>query len=55
VNNAGYVGGTLLPALCGWAADLAGDPAGAMLAAASVAALAPPLYALHGWLARRPS
>jgi len=50
-----YVGGTLLPALCGRAADLAGDPAGALLAAASVAALAAPLYALHGWLARRPS
>jgi len=50
-----YVGGTLLPALCGRAADLAGDPAGALLAAASVAVLAAPLYALHGWLARRPS
>ncbi len=49
-----YIGGTLLPALCGRAADLAGDPSGALLAAAALSSFAVPLYALHAWLARRP-
>ena len=48
-----YLGGTMLPALCGRAADLAGDPSGALVAAAALAALAVPLYALHARLARR--
>ena len=48
-----YLGGTMLPALCGWAADLAGDPSGALVAAATLSALALPLYALHSRLARR--
>jgi len=47
-----YLSGTVLPALCGRAADLAGDPSGALLAAAAIAALALPLYALHAALAR---
>ncbi len=50
-----YLGGTLLPALCGRAADLAGDPAGALVAAAALSALALPLYALHVRLERRPA
>jgi len=50
-----YVGGTALPVICGRAADLTGDPSGALLAAAALAALAVPLYALHAGLARRPS
>ena len=28
-----YAGGTVVPALCGWAADLYGGPEGALLAA----------------------
>ncbi len=48
-----YLGGTLLPAVCGRAADFAGDPAGALVAAAALSALAVPLYALHALLARR--
>jgi len=50
-----YLGGTLLPALCGRAADLAGDPAGALVAAAILAATAIPLYRLHQWLQQRRS
>jgi MFS family permease len=42
-----YVGGTVVPALCGWAADLYGGPEGALLAAAAVSALAIPMYLLH--------
>ncbi len=42
-----YAGGTVLPAVCGSAADAAGTPAGALLAAAAIGALALPLYALH--------
>lgn len=42
-----YIGGTVLPALCGRAADLAGDPAGALLAAAGLTALGIPIYLLH--------
>jgi DHA1 family inner membrane transport protein len=39
-----YIGGSILPALCGRAADLTGDPSGALLAAAAVSLLAIPLY-----------
>lgn len=48
-----YLGGTVLPILCGRAADWMGDPAGALLAAAAMASLGLPLYALHAVLARR--
>lgn len=50
-----YVGGTVLPALCGRAADAMGDPSGALLAAAALSALAVPLYGLHAWLNRMPA
>jgi MFS family permease len=46
-----YAGGTVVPALCGWAADLYGGPEGALLAAAAVSALAIPMYLLHRRLA----
>ena len=46
-----YVGGTVAPALCGRAADLSGSPAGALLAASFVSALAIPMYLLHRRLA----
>jgi len=49
-----YLGGTLLPALCGRAADLVGDPSGALLAAAALALLAVPIYLLHRRLQGRP-
>ena len=42
-----YLGGAMLPAICGKAADLAGTPAGALVAAASISMLALPLYWLH--------
>ena len=42
-----YLGGTFAPALCGMAADYAGRPQAALLAAAAVSALAIPLYMLH--------
>ncbi|MDQ2803028.1 MAG: hypothetical protein M3Y41_10215, partial [Pseudomonadota bacterium] len=48
-----YLGGTVVPALCGRAADLTGGPAGAMYAAAVVSALALPCYWLHRRLAAR--
>ena len=48
-----YVGGTVFPALCGRAADLAGTPAAALLTAATLALLAIPTYGLHHWLQRR--
>ena len=46
-----YAGGTLAPALCGRAADLYGGPAGALLAASAISALAIPMYLLHRRLA----
>ena len=46
-----YAGGTLAPALCGGAADLYGGPAGALLAASAISALAIPMYLLHRRLA----
>jgi MFS family permease len=42
-----YAGGAVVPAMCGWAADMSGGPEGALLAAAAVSALAVPLYLLH--------
>jgi MFS family permease len=42
-----FAGGTVGPALCGRAADLYGGPAGGLLAAAAISALAIPLYLLH--------
>ena len=42
-----YLGGTFAPGLCGVAADYAGRPEGALLAAAGIAALAVPLFVLH--------
>jgi MFS family permease len=42
-----YAGGTVGPALCGRAADLYGGPAGGLLAAAAISALAIPMYLLH--------
>jgi predicted MFS family arabinose efflux permease len=50
-----YAGGTVLPAVCGRAADLVGDPGGALVAAAAMAALAIPIYWLHQRLQRRPA
>ena len=48
-----FAGGTVGPALCGRAADLYGSPAGGLLAAAGISALAIPLYLLHRWVAER--
>lgn len=48
-----YAGGTLAPALCGHAADVYGGPAGALLAASILSAMALPLYLLHRRLAAR--
>jgi MFS family permease len=42
-----YAAGTVVPALCGAAADWAGGPYGALLCAAAVSALAVPAYMLH--------
>jgi MFS family permease len=42
-----YAAGTIVPALCGVAADWTGGPAGALLCAAAVSALAIPAFALH--------
>jgi MFS family permease len=39
-----YAGGAVVPAMCGWAADMTGGPEGALLAAAAVSALAVPMY-----------
>ncbi len=47
-----YAGGALLPAMCGRAADLLGDPAGALIAAAALSAVAIPAFMLHGFLSR---
>ncbi len=48
-----YAGGALLPAMCGRAADLLGDPAGALIAAAALSAVAIPAFMLHGFLSRK--
>lgn len=49
-----YIGGTLFPALCGRAADLAGGPGGALLCGAGLSALALPCWYLHQSRARLP-
>jgi MFS family permease len=46
-----YAGGAVVPAMCGWAADITGGPEGALLAAAAVSALAIPMFMLHRRLA----
>ncbi|MEJ0019222.1 MAG: MFS transporter [Acetobacteraceae bacterium] len=46
-----YAGGAVVPALCGWSADLTGGPEGALLAASAVSALAIPMFLLHRRLA----
>lgn len=48
-----YVGGAVVPALCGRAADAWGGPEGAMYAAALVSVLALPMYVLHRRMAAR--
>jgi MFS family permease len=48
-----YLGGAVVPALCGQAADAWGGPDGAMYAAAAVSALAFPMYLLHRRLLAR--
>ncbi len=48
-----YLGGAIFPGVCGWAADRAGSPAGALVAAAIIAAAAIPFYLFHQWLDRR--
>ena len=51
-----YVGGAIMPALCGAAADWAGDPGGALVLAGLVALLGIPLWFLHARLvASRPA
>lgn len=47
-----YLGGTISPTLCGFAADRLGGPDGGVLAAAALSALTLPLYLLHRKLAR---
>ncbi len=47
-----YIGGTAIPALCGRAADLMGDPSGAFLCAAAVTALSIPFWWWHRRLSR---
>jgi MFS family permease len=42
-----YIGGSAGPALCGWAADMYGGPAGGLLMAALICALVVPLFMLH--------
>lgn len=48
-----YIGGGVLPALCGRAADAVGSPAGALYAAAAVSLLGIPAFATHRLLTRR--
>ena len=49
-----YIGGAVIPGVCGWAADRSGAPGGALIAAAILAAAAIPIYRWHRWLERRP-
>jgi dipeptide/tripeptide permease len=42
-----YLGGTIVPALCGKAADLAGDASGAFVCAGLISTLAIPFWWLH--------
>ena len=50
-----YVGGTIFPAVCGRAADLTGDPAGAFVCGAAISALAFPCWWLHRARSMRPA
>jgi len=45
-----YIGGAVMPAVCGAAADWAGDPGGALVVAAAVALLGIPLWFWHARL-----
>ncbi len=47
-----YAGGTLGPTLCGVSADLMGDPAGGVLAAAVISVAVVPIFLLHRRLGR---
>ncbi len=42
-----YLAGTIVPAICGYAADLAGGPAGALLCASAVTLAGIPAFLLH--------
>jgi dipeptide/tripeptide permease len=46
-----FAGGTIGPTACGRAADLYGGPAGGLLAAAAISAMAIPMYLLYRRLA----
>ena len=46
-----YAGGAIVPALCGWSADIFDAPEGALLAASVVSAFALPMFLLHRRLA----
>ena len=48
-----YVGSTVFPAVCGWAADLDRDPRGAFLCGAAISLISFPAWWLHRWRARR--
>jgi MFS family permease len=48
-----YIGGAVMPALCGAAADWAADPGGALVFAAAVSLLGLPLWFLHGRMTAR--
>ncbi len=47
-----YVGGTITPALCGYAADWVGDPSGAFICAGVLSGLALPFWWWHRRLSR---
>ena len=47
-----YVGGSVVPAICGGAADLSGGAEGALFAAAAISLLAVPTFLLHRHLRR---
>ncbi len=49
-----YAGNAVAPALCGYAADASGGPAGAFYAAAAIGMLVFPIWRLHAGLSGRP-
>lgn len=49
-----YIGGAVMPALCGAVADWAGDPGGALVFAAAVSLLGLPLWFLHARMVASP-
>ncbi len=49
-----YIGGAIMPAFCGAAADWAGDPGGALVFAAGVSLLGLPLWFLHARMIAAP-